>query len=111
MSKKILTVLSEWGYWGEELIGPLDACDAADYDVTFVTPNGRRPVPLAASTDPNFIDPSLGRTVTTPEMAQRVRALDQSDRLKNPKNLSAWLPEYPYWGTPNYLRALEAYYQ
>jgi hypothetical protein len=24
MSKKMLTVLSEWGYWGEELIGPPD---------------------------------------------------------------------------------------
>ena len=24
MSKKILAVLSEWGYWGEELVGPYD---------------------------------------------------------------------------------------
>jgi putative intracellular protease/amidase len=111
MSKKILTVLSEWGYWGEELIGPLDAFDAARYDVTFVTPKGRRPIALSASMDPNFIDPPLGRTVTTPEMAQRVRELDQSDRLNHPRNLSEWLPEYPYWGVPHYLRELEAYYK
>jgi hypothetical protein len=25
MSKKILVVLSEWGYWGEELIAPLES--------------------------------------------------------------------------------------
>ena len=24
MSKRILVVLSEWGYWGEELLGPLE---------------------------------------------------------------------------------------
>ena len=111
MSKKILIVLSEWGYWGEELIGPLDAFDAARYDVTFVTPKGRRPIALSASMDPNFIDPSLGRTVTTNEMAQRVRELDQSERLNHPKNLSEWLPEYPYWGVAHYLRDLETYYQ
>ena len=29
MSKKILVVLSEWGYWGEELVGPLEAFDEA----------------------------------------------------------------------------------
>lgn len=111
MSKKILTVLSEWGYWGEELLGPLDAFDAAKYEVTFITPKGRRPVPVPASMDPNFVDPPLGRTVTTREMAQRVRELDQSDRLNNLRNLSEWVPEYPYWGEANYLRALEAFYK
>lgn len=28
MSKKILVVLSEWGYWGEELVGPYDVLAA-----------------------------------------------------------------------------------
>ena len=28
MSKRVLCILSEWGYWGEELIGPLDVLDA-----------------------------------------------------------------------------------
>ena len=111
MSKKTLIVLSEWGFWGEELLGPLDAFDAAHYEVTFVTPKGRRPVPLPASMDPNFIDPPLGRPVVTREMAQRVRELDQSGRLNNPRNLSEWMPEYPYWSEQNYLRALEAYYR
>jgi putative intracellular protease/amidase len=46
MTKKILIVLSEWGYWGEELLGPLETFDAAGYELTFVTPKGKRPVPL-----------------------------------------------------------------
>ena len=29
MAKKVLVVLSGHGYWGEELIGPLEALDAA----------------------------------------------------------------------------------
>lgn len=33
MSKRILIVLSERGYWGEELIGPLETFDAAGYQV------------------------------------------------------------------------------
>ena len=39
--KRILIVLSEYGYWGEELIGPLEACDAQGYEITFVTPTGQ----------------------------------------------------------------------
>ena len=29
MSKKILVVVSEWGFWGEELVGPLEAFEEA----------------------------------------------------------------------------------
>ena len=28
---KILIVLSEWGFWGEELVGPLETFDTAGY--------------------------------------------------------------------------------
>jgi hypothetical protein len=28
VTRKILGVLSEWGYWGEELVGPLEVLDA-----------------------------------------------------------------------------------
>ena len=37
------SILSEWGYWGEELIGPLETFDEAGYDVDFATPTGKRP--------------------------------------------------------------------
>ncbi len=111
MAKSILVVLSEWGYWGEELVGPLEAFDVAGYEVTFATPKGKRPHALPASMDANCIDPPLGRSVTTEDMARKVRQLEQSDRLDNPVNLSAWFPESPYWSAPNFLREMEAYYR
>ena len=43
MSKNILIVLSEFGYWGEELVGPQETFDGAGYKIDFATPKGRRP--------------------------------------------------------------------
>lgn len=39
---KVLVVLSEYGYWGEELVGPLEVLDDKGYDVVFMTPTGKR---------------------------------------------------------------------
>ena len=68
MSKQILLVLSEWGYWGEELVGPLDACDGAGDQVRFVTPTGQRPTVHPASLAAGDIDPPLGRSVVSDQM-------------------------------------------
>jgi putative intracellular protease/amidase len=111
MTKKILIVLSEWGYWGEELLGPLETFDAVKYDVVFASPAGKRPVALPPSLDPNYIDPPLGRAVTSFQVARKVHELESSDRLDNPINLSKWLPERPYWSSPNFLREMEDYYR
>ncbi|MDP9313450.1 MAG: type 1 glutamine amidotransferase domain-containing protein [Chloroflexota bacterium] len=110
-SKKILIVLSEWGFWGEELLGPLEEFTDAGYTITFATPKGKRPVALPPSMDPSYVDPPLGRPVTTPGVAAKVRELDASPLLDTPLNLSAWLPERPYVSSPNYIRELEAYYR
>jgi putative intracellular protease/amidase len=110
-SKRILVLVSEWGYWGEELLGPLETFDAAGYTTDFATPTGRRPVALPPSMDENYIDPPLGRSVTTPEVAAKVRELDVSPRLDNPINICAWLPDRPYWSSPNFIREMEAYYK
>ena len=107
--KRILVILSEYGYWGEELLGPLETFDAAGYDVDFATPTGKRPVALPPSYDANYIDPPLGRPVTSEEVAQKVRELDKSPRLDNPISLEQWLPERPYWSAPNFLREMEDY--
>ena len=40
-TKKILAVMSEWGYWGIELVGPLRKLEAAGYSFDFVTPEGQ----------------------------------------------------------------------
>jgi putative intracellular protease/amidase len=111
MTRKILTLLSEWGYWGEELLGPLETFDAAGYEVVFATATGKRPVALPPSMDPDFIDPPLGKSVTSPEVAHKVRALENSERLNNPINLSKGLPESPYWSSHNFLREMETYYK
>jgi putative intracellular protease/amidase len=111
MSKRILMILSEWGFWGEELIGPLETFDDKGYDVDFATPTGKRPVALPPSMDPDYVDPPLGRSVTSPEMAEKVRAIDSSPRLDNPISLKELLPERPYHSSSNFLREQEAYYK
>ncbi|WP_280878196.1 type 1 glutamine amidotransferase domain-containing protein [Streptomyces pseudovenezuelae] len=110
MSRRILVILSEYGYWGEELIGPLETFDKAGYHVTFATPTGKKPLALPPSMDPDYIDPPLGRSVTTPEMAAKVKAVEASDRLDNPLDLSSWLPEKPYRAKPYFLRDWEGYH-
>ncbi len=108
--RRILVGVSEWGYWGEELLGPLETFDKAGYEVDLFTPTGKRPVAVSPSMDPNYIDPPLGRSVTSEEVAAKVRELDKSPRLDNPINLEAWLPEPPYWSDATFLRDMEKYY-
>lgn len=113
MTRKILIVLSEWGFWGEELIGPLETFDAAGYSVDFATPTGKRPVAITGSMDPTMVDPPLGRPVVSDEMAQKVKAIDDpsNPRLNRPISLKDWLPERPYWSSPKFIREMEAYYK
>lgn len=112
--RRILTLVSEKGYWGEELVGPVEVFDAVGYEVDFVTPNGKRPIAITVSMDPDYIDPPLGRSVTTKEMAEKVRYWDNPDtemgkRLTSPISLSGWFPERPYAAAPQYVRLLEKY--
>ncbi len=109
--KNILFVVSEWGYWGEELIGPLEACDRAGYNIEFLTPTGQKPTALTVSMDPSYIDPPLGKPVTTAEMAEKVRDFAFSGRMDNPRSLKEWVPQRPYPSSPKYLREMEAYHQ
>lgn len=111
MTKKVLIILSEYGYWGEELIGPLETFDKAGYEVTFATPNGKRPIPLPPSTDPNYIDPPLGRSVTSAEVAQKVLDLDKTNRYDKPVSIKEVMPEMPYFSSSTLIRDLEAYYK
>jgi len=108
--KRILIVLSEYGYWGEELVGPVEEFDKAGYRIDFATPHGKRPAPLPGSLDPTFVDPPLGRPVVSEEVARKTRELDASSRLDSPIDISAMLPERPYWSSPTLLRDMEAYY-
>lgn len=111
--KKVLIVLSEYGYWGEELIGPLEVFDEEGYQIDFATPTGKRPVALPPSMDPTFVDPPLGKPVVSQEMADKVAMIDDPSnlRLNNPITLTNWLPDRPYWSSPKFLREMEAYYK
>jgi len=111
MSRRILIILSEYGYWGEELLGPLNAFDTAGYTSVFATPTGKRPQALPPSLDPGYVDPPLGRTVTTPSVAVAARALDGSPRLDAPLSLENLLPGRPYASVDQPLRAIERYYR
>jgi putative intracellular protease/amidase len=108
--RKILIILSEYGYWGEELLGPVEMFDQAGYQLDFATPKGKRPTALPPSMDENYVDPPLGRPVTSSEVAKKVRELDKSPRLDKPLNLSEIVPERPYWSSPSLVRDLEVYY-
>lgn len=110
MSKKILVVLSEWGYWGEELVGPLEVLDAKGYESVFMTAKGKRAHALPPSMEVGYFDPPLAKVVTDEYYATKTREIDESTRLDNPINLSEWFPERPYFSTQNFAHALEDYY-
>jgi putative intracellular protease/amidase len=110
VSKKILIVLSEFGFWGEELVGPLEVLDAAGYESVFMTPKGKRPHALPPSMDPTFVDPPLDKKVTSEYYAQKTREMESSPRLDNPINLRRWFPERPYFSSAHFAHGLEEYY-
>jgi putative intracellular protease/amidase len=109
MSKNILIVLSEFGYWGEELVGPQETFDGAGYKIDFATPKGRRPRALPPSMDPTYQDPPLGKSVTSAEVAAKVKAIDASSRLEKPLSIEKLMPERPYFSSSRLIRELEEY--
>lgn len=109
-SKKILTIVSNYGYWGVELTGPAAKLAAAGYQVVLATPTGARPVALPPSYDPSYFDPPLGVNVTSERDAQQVLAFQTNPVLDHPLNLSEWFPRRPYFSAPNFLREWERYF-
>ena len=110
-SKRVLAIMSEFGYWGIELVGPLRKLEAAGYIVDFATPKGKRSPVLPPSHDSTYFDPPLGMCVTTPSDAEMVLAFEKTNATANPINLSTWVPERPYYSAPNFLREFEAYHE
>lgn len=110
MPRKILVVLSEYGYWGEELVGPLEVLDTEGYETAFVTPKGGRAHALPPSMTAGYYDPPLGKVVTEEHYARATRTIDASPRLDNPIDLSGWFPERPYFNSADFGHSLEAYY-
>ena len=110
MSRKILAVLSEFGYWGEELVGPLEVLDEHGYETRFLTSKGGRAHALPPSMEAGYFDPPLAKVVTDENYASKTREIDSSDRLDDPIDLSGWFPERPYFSSPDFAHGLEAYF-
>ncbi|MFE2342196.1 type 1 glutamine amidotransferase domain-containing protein [Streptomyces sp. NPDC059431] len=96
VSRKILVIVSEHGYWAEELIGPVSKFDEQGYEVVFATPTGKRAHALPPSLDANYIDPPLGRSVTTEENARLGREFEQWCRLESPRHHQGWAAGRPH---------------
>jgi putative intracellular protease/amidase len=109
-SKKILAIVSEYGYWGVELVGPLEKLEAAGYQVEFMSVHGKKAEALPPSFDTTYMDPPLGVCVTTPEAAEKVKKFEATNRLANCLAMTDYFPERPYYSHPNFLRELENYY-
>jgi putative intracellular protease/amidase len=73
-----LIVVSEEGYWGEELLETLEGLDDAGFDVEIATPSGRYPL-----VDPRSADPDEVGAL----MAERVEELEDDPRLEDPTPL------------------------
>ena len=110
MTKTILCCASEWGYWGEELVGPYDVLTDHGYQVDFMTPTGQKPLALGASMQAGFLDPPLDKVVTSEHFAQRTREIQESNLLDKPINLSTWFPQMPYFNSAGFGHGLEDYY-
>ncbi len=108
-TKKVLAILSEYGYWGIELVGPLNKLEAAGYKVDFMTPNGKPADALPPSYDSTYVDPPLGVCVTTPQHEKDVNEFTAKNLTANPLSLKSYIPERPYYSTPDFLRKLESY--
>jgi len=109
-AKKVLAILSEFGYWGIELVGPLNKLEGAGYKVEFMTPNGKPADALPPSYDPTYKDPPLGVCVTTQQHEKDVKEFIDKKRTSNPMSLKQYIPERPYYSAPDFLRKLEVYY-
>ncbi|MCF8370000.1 MAG: DJ-1/PfpI family protein [Bacteroidales bacterium] len=107
---KVLAILSEYGYWGIELVGPLQKLEAAGYQIDFMTQFGKKAEALPPSYNTEYVDPPLGVCVTTPSDAELVKAFEAEKRLEQPLSMNDFIPERPYTSATHYLRELENYY-
>jgi putative intracellular protease/amidase len=77
--RRVLVCATNYGTWGEELQAPWDALKKAGYDVTLATPLGKKPLPLAVSVDPDFVDPIINFNVNPPDVCRRIKELTDGD--------------------------------
>ena len=86
MSKKmkVLVCATNYGSWGEELQAPWDALVKAGYDCTLATPQGKKPLPLTISVDPDFVVPVQNVATNPKEVCDRIKELVNGDEWAHP---------------------------
>jgi len=84
MAKSVLVLATNYGSWGEELQAPWDALNKAGHQVTLATPLGKKPLPLAVSVDPDFVDPIINFKVNPPDVCKRIKELTDGDEWAHP---------------------------
>jgi putative intracellular protease/amidase len=87
-ARRVLFIASNYGVWNEELQAPWDILTRAGHQLAIATPRGKKPLPLAASMDPDFIDPVQNYRVNTPEACQRMAELIASDVWSAPLTIA-----------------------
>lgn len=112
MSKKVLVAVSEHGFWAEELLKPTDRLRAAGIEFDIVVATGKElPFADGACLDASYVDPPLGRPVTSPEMEERAKNTDWEAFFANRIALTDFMPIRPYLSAEGrYLPSLEQYY-
>lgn len=85
---KVIILATNYGTWGEELQAPWDIIKKAGHEVTLATPLGKKPLPLAVSVDPDFVDPIINFHVNPPEVCDRIKELTDGDEWANPIKFS-----------------------
>ena len=84
MGKKILVLATNYGTWGEELQAPWDILKKAGHKLTLATPLGKKPLPLAVSCDPTFVDPIINAKTNPPEVCKRIKELTDGKEWASP---------------------------
>jgi putative intracellular protease/amidase len=84
MSKKVLVLATNYAVWAEELQAPWDALKKAGFAVTLATPQGKKPLPIKMSIDPDFEDSLQHYKVNPPEVCKRVHELLDGTEWNNP---------------------------
>lgn len=88
MKKNVLVLASNYAFWAEELQAPWDALKKAGHNVILATYLGKKPLPIAMSMDPDFVDGYQNIKVNTPETVARTLELLSNGELDNPKKIS-----------------------
>jgi putative intracellular protease/amidase len=89
VSKKVVVLASNVGLWAEELQAPWDALKKAGFELTLATEQGKTPLSLAFSLDPDFYDPVQQYNVNPPEVVARAKEIYATGEWDHPVSIAS----------------------